>query len=254
VTRQARCAAAFTLVELIVTLAFVSLLVALVLPVIGRARTKAKETLCSNNLKQIYNGFGLYMGDNADRFPAGVLWREGKVQVWNSKDFIGGIDGRDTNALPSRLRPLFPHLGASKVFKCPADVGFDVIAPDGLPVRPSQFDVIGVSYIYNAGELIDGAPQSTDGLGGKQSEWIKRPDRYALIYEPPAEASDQRHPNSFLVYWHRARKPGSAHGDVDSERGPRVSPILFVDGHATFIDCSGSYGTFPTLIETRQRP
>jgi len=241
-------------VELIVTLAAVSVLVALLLPAITRARTKAKEVLCASNLKQIHNGLGLYLGDNGGRFPAGVLWREGKVQIWNSKEFIGGIDGRDTNALPARLRPLFSHLGASKVFKCPADVGFDVIAPDGLPVRPSQFDVIGVSYTYNAGELIEGRPQSTDGIGGKQSEWIKRPARYALVYEPPAEASDQRHPNTFLIYWHRARKPGSAHGEKDYERGPRVSPVLFVDGHVSFIDCTGSYGTFPSSIETRQRP
>jgi prepilin-type processing-associated H-X9-DG protein len=241
-------------VELIVSVSIVAVLAGLLLPAITRARTKAKETLCTNNLKQIHTGLGLYLGDNSGRFPAGIVWPEGKIRVWNSNDFLGGVDGRDTNALPARLRPLFPHLGASKVFKCAADVGFDFVAKDGLPVRPSQFDVIGVSYLYNSGELIEGAPQSTDGLGGKQLEWVKRPARYALVYEPPLMASDQRHPNTFLVYWHRARKPGSAHGEVDNERGPRVSPVLFVDGHVNFIDCTGSYGTFPSSVETRQQP
>jgi prepilin-type N-terminal cleavage/methylation domain-containing protein len=246
---------AFTLVELLVTLTVIGVLAALLLPELSRAKAKAKETLCSSNLQQLYSGLHLYLGDNAGRFPAGFLWHGQVAEVWNSNEFVGGKNGRDTNAPPARVRPLFPYLGPSEVFKCPADVGYDVISKDGLPVKPSQFDVLGLSYFYNAGELVEGAPQRTDGLGGKTAEWVKRPARYALAYEPPAWSGDPRHPNSFLVYWHRARKPGSAHGMTDDERGPRVSPILFVDGHIVFTDCSGSYGGgLPFGIETRQKP
>jgi hypothetical protein len=139
------------------------------------------------------------------------------------------------------------------VFKCPADVGYDFTTKGGVLIRPSLFDVAGLSYLYNAGELLEGAPQSTDGLGGKTLEWVKRPDRYALIHEPPASPSGEMdQPQSFCVYWHRARKPGSALGMADDECGPRVSPFLFVDGHIRFIDCSGTYGGFPQGVEERQ--
>lgn len=187
---------AFTLVELLVTLAVVGVLVALLLPAMGRAKTRAKEALCANNLRQIYSGLHLYQADNRGHFPAGILWSGRVTQVWNSKDFLGGKDGRDTNALPARMRPLFPYLGPSKAFQCPADVGYDAVTKGGFLLRPSQFEVVGLSYLYNAGELVDGAPQSTDGLGGKPLEWVRKPDRYALVYEPPGLPSDPDQPGS----------------------------------------------------------
>jgi prepilin-type N-terminal cleavage/methylation domain-containing protein len=243
---------AFTLVELVVTLAVVGILAALLFPALSRGRSKAKETLCGNNLQQIYSGLHLYLGDNTGRFPAGFLWHGQVVKVWSPKEFLGGKDGRDTNAPPARVRPLFPYLGPSGIFRCPADAGCGGTTKGGFPTTPTLFDTIGISYFYNPGELQDNAPARTDGLGGKTVEWVKRPTRYALVYEPPAESHDQNQPGTFLVYWHRARKPGFAHGWTDADRGPRISPVLFVDGHIAFVDCSGSYGGFPTSIETRQ--
>ena len=244
---------AFTLVELLVTLAVVGVLLALLLPALTRAKAKAKEALCTNNLRQINSGIHLYLADNGGRFPAGFRWAGGLASVWNSNEFIGGRDGRDTNFPPARVRPLYPYLGASEVFRCPADVGFDDKTKGGVLVKPSMFEVAGLSYHYNAGELLEGAPQSTDGLGGKTVEWVKRPAQYALMYEPPAKPSDEMdHPGAYCVYWHRARRPGSALGYADDECGPRVSPFLFVDGHIQFIDCSYTYWGLPPGAEERQ--
>jgi len=178
---------AFTLVELLATLAVVAILAALLSPSVGRSKAKAKEALCTSNLEQLYSGIHLYVLDNAGRFPAGFMWSGRFAKIWNSKEFIGGRDGRDTNTPPARARPLFPYLGPSEVFRCPADVGIDEMTKGGLLVKPSQFDVLGLSYVYNAGELREGAPQATDGLGGKPVEWVKRPASYALVYEPPGK-------------------------------------------------------------------
>ena len=244
---------AFALVELLATLAVLSILAALLLPALSRSKIKARETLCISNLRQINSGFHLYVMDNGGRFPAGILWSGRVAAVWTSREFFGGRVGRDTNALPARLRPLFPYLGASGVFRCPADVGYEAKTKGGFLLRPSQFEAVGLSYFYNAGELREGAPQATDGLGGKTPEWVKRPEQYVLAYEPPAKPfGEMDHPGSFCVYWHRARKPGSANGMADKECGPRVSSFLFVDGHVRFIDCSFSYGGFPSGVAERQ--
>ena len=214
--------AAFSLVELLVVIAVVAILAALLLPALNRSREKAKEARCTSNLKQIYSGFLLYQSDNDGRFPAGFRWNN---QILENASCFGGKDGWDTNMPPAKFRPLFPYLGASHVFECPADVGFDFTNKNGIVIAPSMFSACGFSYDYSVG-----------GLAGKKMSSVKSPTEYLLMYERPAFSGNHDSPNK--VYWHRARKPGTATGqdagDSDKDRGPRVSPILYVDGHVTF--------------------
>ncbi len=243
--------AAFSLVELLVVIAVVAILAALLLPALSRSREKAKEARCASNLKQIYSGFLLYQSDNDGRFPAGFRWNN---QIWENAVFVGGKDGWDTNVPPAKLRPLFPYLGASDAFGCPADVGVDFTNKDGIVLAPSVFAARGLSYGYNVGNFVYskvGVPESLNerysGLAGKKMDTIKSPAAYLLMYEAPALSNDDDQPIE-VVYWHRARKPGTAKGppwaDPDKDRGPRVSPILFVDGHVIFLDFTGGRGRF----------
>ena len=51
---------AFTLIELLIVVAIISLLVAIVIPSLARARELARRALCAHNLHQIYNCLGMY--------------------------------------------------------------------------------------------------------------------------------------------------------------------------------------------------
>lgn len=60
----------FTLIELLITIAIIAILAAMLLPTLNKAREKARETKCMNNLKQLGSALMLYAGDNNDMFPA----------------------------------------------------------------------------------------------------------------------------------------------------------------------------------------
>jgi type II secretory pathway pseudopilin PulG len=54
---------AFTLIELLVFIAVISILTALLLPALSRAREMGQATVCKNNLRQILFGVHLYLPD-----------------------------------------------------------------------------------------------------------------------------------------------------------------------------------------------
>jgi len=59
----------FTLIELLVVVAIIGILASMLMPSLGRARSKAKSAVCINNLKNIGTGLIMYLDSNNDAFP-----------------------------------------------------------------------------------------------------------------------------------------------------------------------------------------
>ena len=66
---NSRCVVAFTLVELLVVIAIISVLAALLLPMVEASIFQSRVTSCANNHKQLYLGTTLYSQDNGRYAP-----------------------------------------------------------------------------------------------------------------------------------------------------------------------------------------
>jgi prepilin-type N-terminal cleavage/methylation domain-containing protein/prepilin-type processing-associated H-X9-DG protein len=128
----------FSLLELLVVIAVISLLLAILLPVLRQARIVSRRVVCKSNLKQIALAWHMYLDNNDGLFYQGT----------NHNYDFGGWQGRPIYAL---YRPLNRHLKlpcemreprGAEVFRCPAD--------DGEAFDPqASYDRYGNSYQAN---------------------------------------------------------------------------------------------------------
>src|SRR5262245_2761180 len=90
----------FTLIELLVVTGVISILAALVLPAIGRAKATARRVECIARLKQWTQGFLTYKDDNEERIPREGYHLDGRV-YWNNWAHVEDDQSKDVwyNAL-----------------------------------------------------------------------------------------------------------------------------------------------------------
>jgi prepilin-type N-terminal cleavage/methylation domain-containing protein/prepilin-type processing-associated H-X9-DG protein len=116
---------AFTLLELLVTIAVIGILASLLFPVFSKGKGRAQGVYCLNNGKQMMVAMLLYTDENQDFFPpnpddgntnAGYNWCSGQAGIGEPQEFNPDV------LKESKLSLLSTYLaGNVAMFHCPGD-------------------------------------------------------------------------------------------------------------------------------------
>ncbi len=193
----------FTLVELLVVIGIISVLIAILLPALSRAREEARRIACLSNLRQLGMGFYMYATENHGLYPRFADWNAEYPEDW-----IFWENDRD----PSQSA-IAVYVGGFTVekFRCPSDDLYRVspthISPTYGPYLYSytfnQFCSSGpvtgkppvrLGTIYDPSEkyiLVDEDQQSLDD-GNFARTWLERPSKTSwpsgmIGHWPPAK-------------------------------------------------------------------
>lgn len=218
---------AFTLIELLVVVAVIAILAAMLLPALGRARSRALAISCLNSLRQLTIAAHLYSGDHNDKVVPNFLT---STNAWVSGN-VCTLPGA-TNVADIRNAKLFPYNRSVDIYRCPADK----VIIQNAPLQRVR------SYSLNGMMGKNAEPGNFDPSGWVHPG-IKEREKFSDISNPgPSLASffldEQSHPQPeecsvddgyFGIDW---AKKGPAWPNLPSSRHGNGANASYADGHS----------------------
>ena len=228
---------AFTLVELLIVIGVIGLLIAILLPVLARARESANQVKCLSNTRELARALIQYTNENRGWFPAASMGSYRRADDW--------IHWQTVNP-PRELQdsPIARHMSkplSRKQLECPSDnidarTGNWFFGADGpyqysyslntfLVGNPAiRREQIKINRVRRASEVILVVDESERTIN--DGVWVGE------AHDPGYDLVAIRHDR--LV---RERRPSLAPGVGESNelQNPKLrGNVAFVDGHSEF--------------------
>jgi prepilin-type N-terminal cleavage/methylation domain-containing protein/prepilin-type processing-associated H-X9-DG protein len=242
----------FTLIELLVVIAIIAILAAMLLPALARAKAKAAQAYCLNNIKQLGLGMAMYIGENNDTYAGAASANTYGPHLedwiyWRLPPYMPTLNGV---LMTLNKSPVIAALGtgaSTNLFRCPLDRN----DKDRITYAQAGDGPYYYSYEFTSWDLDEGMSQGFTTIidtTGKayyfRSSQVHNPATKILIAEPVA-AENERPPvevqlgSTWLVQcgrWEQYNSAGTALNNFltirHNNQGGNVS---YADGHAAFV-------------------
>jgi prepilin-type N-terminal cleavage/methylation domain-containing protein/prepilin-type processing-associated H-X9-DG protein len=228
----------FTLIELLVVIAIIAILAAILFPVFSRVRDKARQTVCTSNMKNIGMAFQMYAQDYDGKFPTpggqAMLGDPGAPTVCRSPrngwvQSAGPGLGQDVGGIWPYVRMRSNNPG-SNVWSCP-----NAIPGQGNVFSPGQNyimnDYVRAAHPGQAFTRVRCSANIPGYFDGASDAAIQEPVRVILVYEG-AQRTNGSVARNGSIYFSLGRT--SAHPPI-----PVNNPTIYHSLGSNFIFCDG---------------